>query len=91
MTNTSHTRRMQDQTLLELEARRDTLIDDLCALHLDELGAVQMGDESGAQEAGALMYTVQRELREVEQAIKQREAVIARVRADFGPYRLPHP
>jgi hypothetical protein len=50
-----------------------------------------MGDESGAQEAGALMDTVQRELREVEQAIKQREAVIARVRADFGPFRLPHP
>jgi hypothetical protein len=86
-----HTPHMQDQTLLELEARYDQLVDDLCALHLDELGASQMGDDAGAQEAAAQMRAVERELTEVGQAIKQREAVIARVRADFGPFSLPHP
>ncbi len=91
MTNTPHTPRMQDQTLLELEARYDQLVDELCALHLDELGASQMGDYAGEQEASAQLRAVERELREVDQAIKQREAVIARVRADFGPFRLPHP
>lgn len=91
MTNTPHTPRPQDQTILELQARYDQLVDELCALHLDELGASQMGDYAGEQEASTQLRAVERELKEVDQAIKQREAVIARVRADFGPFSLPHP
>jgi hypothetical protein len=56
----------------KLEARRDQLVSDLCQLHLDELGASQMGDDAGAAEAAALMDAVQRELTEVEQAILQK-------------------
>jgi hypothetical protein len=74
-----------------LEARRDQLWSDLCQLHLDELGAVQMGDDAGAAASAALMATVQAELNEIGAAIAQREEERARVASDFGPFNLDHP
>lgn len=86
-----HTPRLQDQTIVQLEARRDQLESDLCQLHLDELGAAQVGDDAGAEEATALMRTIEAELAELATAIAAREAEIARVRSDCGPFSVPHP
>jgi hypothetical protein len=86
-----YTPRLSHQDFSTLEARRDQLESDLCQLHLDELGATQMGDDAGAAEAAALMRTVEAELAELAAAIAEREAELARVRADFGPFSLPHP
>lgn len=86
-----HTPRLSDQTIFALEARRDQLENDFCQLHLDELGASQSGDDAGAEEAAALMRTIEAELHELAAAIAEREAEIARVRSDFGPFSLPHP
>jgi hypothetical protein len=82
---------MQNMRLDQLEARRDQLITDLCQLHLDELGASQVGDDAGEAEAAALMETIERELAEVGRDIAQREEERARVAADHGPFTWSHP
>lgn len=59
-------------TIHTLEARRDQLVSDLCQLHLDELGAAQVGDDAGAAEAATLMSAIEAEIAELDRAIADR-------------------